>query len=387
MSNETLNAVTYQSLLSHQQEKMKESEIFVFDLSKETNISCLDPYFVLLYIIGELPVVPGMIVEAASHIVGRRVSFKPAKMQRDDHLVICKYPPEYFSYKVQIIKTIASDLSDEKFVKIAELMKQRISTITKVKKKNHKKIKHFKRIKEINLTSSSKLSMETKIEILNLWFSDAITGPICITRSLAVMEFPDELTSDVLMNETTKKIKDVVGIHNFWQFKFNHLMLVDQHFFLISGQESFDMDFPIDIGISYVGLRESGQKLQNIKETIEKIGDKKYLKTYKETDDVAFYTEIVKNESGQFRLKLEYGKSVFCGVQQELIKMINSDRFYTWCKTTQGVKWEIWFGRDEQDKLTDYRKLTRINLELQQQIAVLEQQLSAKINLNDSIEH
>lgn len=376
-----LNVVTYQSLLSQQQEKMKESEIFVFDLSKETNVSCLDPYFVLLYIIGELPVVPGMTVDTASHVVGRRVSFKPAKMQRDDHLVICKYHPEYFSYKLQIIQTIAEspDLSDEKFVKIAELMKQRISTIRKLKKKNHNKIKHFQMIKDINLTSSSKLSLQTKREILNLWFSDAITGPICITRSLEVIEFSDELTSDVLMNETTKKIRNVVGKHNFWQFKFNHLMLVDQHYFLISEQESVAMNFPAEIGISYVGLRESGQKLQNIKETIEKIGDKKYLKRCsKATDDVAFYTEVVKNESGQFRLKLEYGKDVFGRVQQELIKMINSDRFYTWCKTTQGVKWEIWFGRDEQDKLTDYRELTRINLELQQQIAVLEEQLSGK---------
>lgn len=382
--------MTYQSLLSQQQEKMKESEIFVFDLSKEINISCLDPYFVLLYIIGELPVVPGMTVEAASQIVGRRVSFKPAKMQRDDHLVICKYHPEYFSYKVQIIQTLAesSDLNDEKFVKIAELMKQRVSTIIKVKKKNHNKVKYFDMIKDINLTSSSKLSLQTKMQILNLWFSDAITGPICITRSLEVMEFPDELTSDVLMNETTKKIRDVVGKHNFWQFKFNHLMLVDQHYYLISGQESFVMNFPDEIGISYVGLRESGQKLQNIKETIEKSGDKKYLKTSsKASEDVAFYTELVKNESGQFRLKLKYGKDVFGRVQQELIKIINSDTFYTWCKTTQGVKWEIWFGRDEQDKLTDYRELTRINLELQQQIAVLEEQLSATINLNDSIEY
>ena len=39
------------------------------------------------------------------------------------------------------------------------------------------------------------------------------------------------------------------------------------------------------------------------------------------------------------------------------MEVVNGERFDCWCRFTEGVRWEIWSGRDEQNKLKDYRKM------------------------------
>ena len=363
-------AATYQSLMTRQESLMKESKLFVFDLAKETNFSCLDPYSLLLYLTGSLPAVPGTLNNAGN--LGW-LSYRPPNMERDDHLVIVKsneqYPEEHLKV---MIETIASDLNEDEFIKIGFLMKKRILTI---KKKSKTKGQFYKRIKSIDLESP--FSKESKIEILNLWFSDAICGAFCITRTLELIDYPNFLTSDALMNATSAKIKAVFGTQNFWNFQMNYLILIDQNYFLIGGEESEDMDFPLDIKYNYIGLRESGQKLQNVKEKPIFTFGKQYLNGYEKIDENEWHAVAVKHVNGRVRLKLEYGDNVFYGVQQELIKVINNSRFNTWCTGTDDVKWEIWFGRDEQDKLSDYRTLKQRNRELQKQIQQLKAALSS----------
>ena len=130
------DAARYQSLLLHQEAKMKESSIFVFDLSKEINIVAFGPYCVLSYVIGELPAFP-CILQVSGDI---KIAFRPAKLERDDHLVVAKLKHEHQPHDLNIIiEILMHDLTEENFIKIGYTMKKFISTIPKDKKKKNLK--------------------------------------------------------------------------------------------------------------------------------------------------------------------------------------------------------------------------------------------------------
>ena len=64
------------------------------------------------------------------------------------------------------------------------------------------------------------------------------------------------------------------------------------------------------------------------------------------------------------------------GIVTQLIQIIIGSRFGDWCKFTEGVGWEIWFGRDEQTKLSDYRMMQQENIQLKKKILQLQKALS-----------
>ena len=213
----------------------------MFDLSKECNIVALDAYYVLLYIVGLLPVVPGVVTHCGD--LGK-LSFRPAKLERDDHLVIVKLPFKGFDYSQLnniIIKTLSKELRDQDFVKIAQMMKKMMSTI---KRKN----KLSEKIDNIHLTT--KLSEKTKCKILSAWFSDAILGPFCITRSLHMIEFSQILPSNAICCQTTNKLRYLLPFGSFWDFEMDHAILMDKNYFVISGQDNVAMEYPRRLIIS-----------------------------------------------------------------------------------------------------------------------------------------
>ena len=366
-----INAAMYQSLLVRRQEMMKESSIFVFDLSKEINLIPFQPLFGLMYITGSLPVIPGCYFKCGADY--GQLSYKPRRMERDDHLIIIKLPNCFNEKQTKLlINAFMEDLSDDYLIKIGKMMKQFVRTkqhCTKEQKRLFKEI--------INLDLSTSLSKKSKKAVLRFWFSDAMVGPICITRLLGCIEFDDNaLTADALCSKTIQKLKESVSSFSaIWKFKMNYVIFIDKHYFGITGRENDTMHYPLQIGVNYIGLIDTTPISPPVKESIVKEFQTHYVEGYPKTKQYGYNTVIVKNEQGRFRVKLNYGLGVFSGMLSCLIQVVNGARFERWCKSTEGVGWEIWSGRHEQIKLKDYRMMLQQNANLQREILQLKQAL------------
>ena len=361
----------HESLLLRQDAEMTESSIFVFDLSKESNVVPLDPYSLLLYVGGLLPAVPGVLVPCGNY---GYVSFRPANLERDDHLVLVKLKNQSDPEVLEtVIQALCEDLGDDVFIKVGMMMKKMITTMKQRKKK--KSI--FQRISSLVLTQPT--SSDTKKEILLLWFSHAILGPVFITRSLELIQFDEPVASKAICCSTTNKIKGR-NRWSFWDFSMDHVILMDRNYFIFDGEDCEDMDYPQEIKCNYIGLKDEKSKIQSVTERFLCNCEKSYMDKLDHSDYNSYHIDIVKTEAGPKRLKLQYGGGVFYGMLGTLIEIVNGVRFYDWRKTTPGVGWELWLGRDEQSKLKDYRTLKEENSKLQREIAKLRKLLRNQSN-------
>lgn len=361
----------YQSLLDRRQQMMKESSIFVFDLSKEINLIPFRPLLALMYITGSLPVVPGCYIKCGGDY--GHLSYKPRRLERDDHLIIVKLQNSFNKKHTKLlIDAFVEDLSDDTLIKIGKMIKKFVRT-KKHSTKEQKRL--FKQI--ITLDLSTSLSEKSKKAVLRYWFSDAMVGPICITRSLSYMEFEDDaLAADVLCSKTIQKLKESVpSFSECWKFKINYVIFMDKHYFCITGAENETMQYPLQIASPYIGLMDSTPISPPVKESIVKKYETYHVEGYPQTTYYGYNQVIVKNEQGKFRLKLNYALGVFLGLLTNLNQVVNGARFERWCTSTESVGWEIWSGRHEQIKLKDYRMMLQQNANLQREILQLKEAL------------
>ena len=114
-----------------------------------------------------------------------------------------------------------------------------------------------------------------------------------------------------------------------------------------------------------------------------------YIEGGKKIKENLFQGVVVKNENtGICRVKLIYGKNIFKGLHNKLMAIVNGEGFSDWC-SSKG--WEIWNGRDEQTKLSDYRLLKlhlqqskNYNQQLQQEILQLKRELERERKSNEN---
>lgn len=361
---------------------MKESSIFVFDLSKELNICPMDTLSALLYVTGFLPVIPGSLINCAGY---GHLSFKPRQLERDDHLIIVKLPHKWSTTDVdKMVDVLLQNLPEDELLKIGQMLQKFIST----KKEYATDQKTFVNSMR-NLDLSNKLDQNTKHTILSCWFSNVMVGPFCITRALEYIEFSNNnnndnaLSDDDISCEITNKLKNCVDDSKFWKFNMDYMIIMDKNYFAISGRENELMKYPLQIQCNYVALKDIVPIHHREKETIKVRSNKQYIDAQDDskTDYNSYQTLIIENEQGKLRLELDYGVGVFCGMMSRLMEVVNGQRFDDWCTYAHDVKWEIWFGRDEQNKLKDIRKMKQENVKLQQEIARLQQALR---NHNDN---
>ena len=360
---------------------MKDSTNIVFDIAKPDNFWCCDPYILLLYLWGKLPAIPG--IESQLLFINNGTegiiptAFGPANQQRDDHMIIVKREQGPPSQPVQdaIISQFMQDFNDDKFIQLITQMKYIVTT-----KSTTSPVKQelFNIITNINIACTP-LSTETKIQALKCWFSNAITGPYCITRSLDVVTSNLKLNQGAIECDSTTKIRSKLNIDGFWKFSIQYLNLIDNKYYVINGKQSDDLNFPQDIAIfDYVGIREPANKYDEVPEQIIHRFQVTYLTGKDKIDDNMIQGLLVTNNQTQrFRIKLIYGKNVSRGIHSNLMTIINGQRFNDWCVET-GL--EIWNGRDEQTKISDYRLLKlhlkqsqNDNHKLQQEILALKQ--------------
>ena len=196
---------------------------------------------------------------------------------------------------------------------------------------------------------------------MRLWFCDAVSGPICVTKTLELIHCGEGIQSDAVMNGTTSQIKSFFGGKNFWKFKLDYMILMVQNHHIMSGAECESMDFSPEVKYNYIGLRDLEQNLQRVSEGEIQEFKTAFVKDNSKTENNGFYPVAVVNNSKKMKLKLEHGTGVFFRVQDELLKVINTRSFCSWCLGTEEVKWDLWFGMDEQDNSSDYRTLKNEN--------------------------
>ena len=378
-------ASTYASLLLRQQGMMKESSIFVFDLSKELNICPMDTLSALLYVTGFLPVIHGSLINCDDY---GDLSFKPRQLERDDHLIIVKLAHKWSTTDVdKMVDVLVQNLPEDELLKIGQMLQKFISTKKEYTTDQKKFVKSIR-----NFDLSNRLNQNTKHKILSCWFSNVMVGPFCITRTLEYIEFNNNnnaLSDADISCEIINKLKNCMedSIKTFWKFNMDYMIIMDKNYFAISGRENELMKYPLQIECNYVALKDIVPIHYRQKETIKVRSKKKYIDTQDDskTDSKSYQTLIIENEQGKLRLELDYGVGVFCGMMTRLMEVVNGQRFDDWCTYAHDVKWEIWFGRDEQNKLKDIRKMKEENVKLQQEITRLQQALRDHNNNNNNL--
>ena len=236
------------------------------------------------------------------------------------------------------------------------------------------------KIQNININKRNTVSRSNKIDALKCWFSTAITGPFCITRALDFVASNQQLTSGALACETTTKIRLKLGMDKFGNFNIDYLSIIDNQYYLINGADADDFNFPENITYSYIEVTQPGNKYNHVPENVIEQCSSNYVDGSSQTDDDLLQPLVVRNTTtNRTRIKLNYGSNVFRGMHDKLMSLINGQEFNDWC-TKNGL--EIWNGRDEQSKLSDYRLLKTClkqerenNQQLQKQITALKQQL------------
>ena len=375
-----------------------ESKNIVFDISKPDNLWCCNDYMLLLYLWGKLPAIPGVGLNFGMD-KGKwlKAAFAPEHQERDDHAILMKnYRPALPKRVLKVmISQLIADFGDDKFNRLISEMKKIIVTKTT---KSKEKQKLFDRISALpNGAGSSSLSRKIKVEVLELWFSEAITGPYCITRSLDLVSSNIALNSGAFSCETTRKIRMKLGLENFWDFDINYFNFIDKEYYVINGGDSEELNFPKSFRYHYIGVRQPGIKYKKVSEQIVLEYESDFIEGVKKNKKNEIRGVVVKNrKTGIFRIKMVYGRNIFKGMHDKLMVIVNGQGFNDWC-SSKG--WEIWNGRDEQSKLSDYR-LLKFNLEqskndnqqLQQEILQLKRELERerkrnknKNNDNDTI--
>ena len=347
--------------MDRQQKLIEESKNIVFDISKPDNLWTLNDYMLLLYLWGKLPAIPGVGIKLGlDKGTGRwrSAAFCPANQERDDHVVLIKdcLPPRSERDEKVIICQLISDFGDDKFHKLICEMKKIVVTRTT---KSRKRQKLYDRISAINNNAQS-LSTKVKVEALKLWFSHAITGPYCITRSLDLVTSNVTLNGGAISCETTRRIGMKLGVNNFWNFDINYFNFVDDDYYVINGGDSKELNFPKCLHYQYIGVRQPGIKYKIVSEQVVHEAKSDYINGGERIKDNLIQPVIVKEmETGIFRAKLIYGRNILDGMHDKLMAIVNGQGFSDWC-SSKG--WEIWNGRDEQTKLSDYR-LLKMHLE------------------------
>ena len=376
-----MDIAIFQSLQQTQISKMKDSRMIVFDLMKEDNLYVLDPYSLILFLTKKLPAIPGVAVFLGpkQHKMSQEIivtSFRPSCLERDDAIVLIKsYVDKQSPDLLEIvIKELIAGLSDEELINLGYEMQKFVVKQTTM---NEPQKSLIDRIMRMNLGGRS-ITRSTKMEILSLWFSNAITGPFCITRALDLIGGHHLLNSNAVSCSITRSIQDQIGSDKFWNYSISYLLVTDPNYYIISGDINERMHFPREITYNYIGLKVPGIKYNVVAEKTTHRFTSEFLQSGEE-----FYVEMVFNlQTKQRRLKLEHGVAALGNLHSLIIHVANSTRFDKWCRNA--VEWEIWFGRDEQTKLNDYRVLKEQNKQLARQVIELQRQLLEKNNGNSS---
>ena len=366
-----INEAIYKSLLTQQQQKLSESSLLIYDTGRYANFYGLTPYNLLLYILKKQPWIAGVIHDTS---VGK-FSYGPRGWVRDDHVVLVKEKCKLKdSEKNELIDKLSDNLSKEEVDIIQRIMQKFIAT-----KGNDKGCDI------INSLNVEKKEVDLKIEsikTIKMWFDNVVLGPFCITRSVCYDDSVNLTAAQLADPLTAKLLNEMEMVEDFWCFEVNYLLLLDSNYFIISGKNNEEMQWISEIPCYYIGIAEQQQLVATEQyDSIYKY-PKKGITGYSNVNDKIFFQEvIVEYNNADKQLKMEYGGHTFLGVGNIITEIMNSIRFQQWMQG-DGVKLNLWLGRDEVEKIKDYRTMKTQITELQNENEMLQKQ-NEKLKRNE----
>ena len=294
------------------------------------------------------------------------LAFQDVQWKRDSHCIVVKHQNNMTEETTDaVISILINELCDDEIEMILQCMIKRMTTM-KVNAENKDIITEVGRISRDN--EDGEFDDPTKKQILNIWFGDVLLGPFLITRSLSVHEV-DSTTA--LMDPVTQSIKN--QITTFFELDVHHITILDDRYFAISGLDADNMQWPNDIECCFVEVAEPTQHVEAVREKIVKRFKQLHITGYPESKQTAYRVCVVQGDTGCY-LKMRYGSAVYYGVNNVLTEIFNSRIFNLWAKSLE-VDLDPWCGRDENDKIDDYRTLIDINRDLQTENQKLKKQL------------
>ena len=358
-------------MISRQQERKEDGKYMVFDLKKETKFYCMDFYDTLLYFIGIQP----WVFSSYTLVEGfGKIAFEDEDWYHLSHAVIVKNKNLYKQeIKDEIINLLAPQVPPAQCRKLIELSLKRLSTKCEKNCNFHTIFNELVNLEKIIKDGDEKITIEVVVKFLQIWSEDVISGPLAITRSLGIENIDNHSSS--IFDPITKQIKSKLKHDNWKHFDIKNVTLLDDRYYLISGEEEEDMEFPWEIQCEFIGVSDGAQQIENKDKGIcKKRIKEEYITRFGTTKNFAVGVWIMEEQEGddQYYMKFKHGSDVFDGINGLLNKIFNSIRFNVWIKS-QDI--ELWYGQDEQTKLEDHRNLKKEAEKLKEEVFELKSQL------------
>ena len=354
----------YQSLKEQQKCEQKESDLLIINNSKAYNAGCIEPYSLFLIMMGYDP----WFIGKAQGIAGApNLSFYPANMEKNDHLMLVKCKNTLSEKRTKfIIKRLVQVLPYQELNKFVLKLQKRVATHPS---------SAYAEIRSLRINQNNAKQIGKKA--LEIWFSKRIMGSYLLVRVLSVNKLHHKFPSLALANEITSSIiglgKNKCDGDKFWEFNPRYIIMTDSRMYSLTQEESDKLNYPTKVNTDFVEISESGQCVNGVTEHWFGLIDKWNINR-NSTDFRYQYSMTICEEfkTKKKRLKILYGEKVFEGYVSGLRALANSTRFVEWAYQN---KLELWCGRDETVKIQDYRLLKRRIKRMEQENKKLREQL------------
>ena len=359
-----ISSVKYESLMALQKGQKQESKILIFDTSKPTRFYGVSSLDLLSYIRGQQSWAIALSLDVGPY---GHLAFKDTDWDRDMLAVLVKMKSELSEEDVDAIVNILMDVLDDIFIEtLLKTMVKRTASLDE-KEQDPDDMKLLESLEKG--PGHDKYVNKTRKSILKLWLGDAVVGPFAITRSFSIQKVTNIgcLLGPVGMAVRNRMTSPVFHEH------VDHITVLDDEYYMISGRDAENMNWPDDVTCDFVAVADKGQKVE-VKQvqTIERMGTQ-YVDGRDECAENAFTVCIEEDESGKY-LKLDYGTDVFGDVNNVIARIVNTESFTTWVKS-KTIGLDLWYGRDEKDKIEDHRNLIKMYKELQAENKHLREEL------------
>ena len=361
---EIITSVKYDSLKLLQKAQKDESKILIFDTSKPTRFYGFSALALLSYLRGEQSWAIALDLEVPGF---GHLSFRDPDWDRDMVAVLVKMKNQMSEEDVDAVVDILVDELDDLFIEtLLKTMVKRTATVDE-KEQDEKDVKSLSALESgpghNNYTNNNRKS------ILKLWLGDAVVGPLVLTRSFSIQPVSNigcllGPVSAAVRNRMTKRI--------FYE-RVHHITVLDDEYFMISGRDALDMKWPDEVTCDFVAVADQGQKVHVTHSQTVKTLKPQYIAGRPETPQNAYTVCVNEDDNGKY-LKLDYGAAVFGDVNGVIARIVNSDSFTTWVKS-QTIGLELWYGRDETDKIEDHRNLIKMYKALKEENLELKKEL------------
>ena len=237
---------------------------------------------------------------------GNTIGFVDNEWISDSHAILIKQRNKMKKKETkQVIKILVEYLTDGQIKTLLQTLVKRTATVEEKKDKVERNlINQIKSIQSENLHGH--YSKIKKQEILQLWFKDIIIGPYMITRSLSTYDVTryEEIEGPLVGFIKNKMDTDLFSM------KLDHITILDDRYYLISGTDAKAMDWPHDVKYDFIGVSGERQKTEEKRIKIIKKFIPHFIEGYDECEGTKYWVALEKNICGRY-LRLYYGENVF----------------------------------------------------------------------------